>query len=96
MSPIDNINSGMENLTLIGLRKFNLSGQEFDINNFPKFVEFEPDNSTKTGNLSINVSKRKSTNYIPSKCYFNLSQKISGHLSLNGALLNVLLWLLAF
>ena len=50
MSPIDNINSGMENLTLIGLRKFNLSGQEFDNNNFPKFVEFEPDNSTKTGN----------------------------------------------
>ena len=57
MSPIDNINSGMENLTLIGLRKFNLSGQEFDITNFPKFVEFEPDNSTKTGNQSINVSK---------------------------------------
>ena len=59
MSPIDNINSGMENLTLIGLRKFNLSGQEFDNNNFPKFVEFEPDNSTKTGNLSINLVKER-------------------------------------
>ena len=50
MFPIDNINSGMENLTLLGLRKFNLSGQEFDMTNFPKFVEFEYDNSTKTGN----------------------------------------------
>ena len=49
MSPIDNINSGIENLTLIGLRKFNLSGQEYDINNFPKYIEFEHDNSTKTG-----------------------------------------------
>ena len=50
MPPIDNISIGMENFTVIGLRKFNLSGQEFDITNFPKFVEFEPDNSTKTGN----------------------------------------------
>ena len=50
MPPIDNTSVGMENFTVIGLRKFNLSGQEFDMTNFPKFVEFEHDNSTKTGN----------------------------------------------
>ena len=50
MSPIDNTSLGMENFTVKALRKFNLSGQEFDITNFPKFVEFEHDNSTKTGN----------------------------------------------
>ena len=50
MPPIGSISIGMENFTVVEFRKLNLSGQEFDITNFPKFVEFEHDNSTKTGN----------------------------------------------
>ena len=47
----DNISTGMENLTAVGLGKFNLTDQEFPNKNFSNTtIEFQEENqSTNTG-----------------------------------------------
>ena len=49
MPPSDNITTGMENFTSVGLRKFNLTDQEFHIKNVSKAEEFRQENQTITG-----------------------------------------------
>ena len=49
MPPSNHISIGTENFTAVGLEKFNLTDQEFHIQNVSKAVGFQQENQTTTG-----------------------------------------------